>query len=58
MAEPVGLAASVSTLNDCISRFIHFVKDFRNAPETLKRYSMVLEGIQKVRPQILVIQLN
>jgi hypothetical protein len=58
MAEPLGLAASVSTLNDCISRFICFVKHFMKAPETLKRYIMVLEGIQKVRPQILVIQLN
>jgi len=58
MAEPVGLAASVSTLNDCISRLIRFVKDFRNASETLNRYRMVLEGIQKVRSQILVIRLN
>jgi hypothetical protein len=58
MAEAVGLASSVLQLVDYTSRFICFVKDLRDAPEILKRYSLVLEGIQKVRPQILANQLN
>ncbi|KAL4971638.1 hypothetical protein BDW66DRAFT_163537 [Aspergillus desertorum] len=46
MADPVGLAASVSTLGALLFKLFEFAAKFKDSHEDLSRYCMVLKGIK------------